>query len=66
MAARTVSEQFRRLDEFTSLLAAAELNASSDWECRFTADVSANYQRWQGDMYLSDSQLENLDRIANK
>lgn len=66
MASRTVAEQFDRLDEFVSLLAAAELNASNDWENKFTADISANYQRWHGDMYLSDSQLENLERIANQ
>lgn len=66
MASRTVAEQFRRLDEFNSLLAAAELNASNDWEMSFTADISANYQRWGGEMYLSDSQLQNLERIANQ
>ncbi|WXL27728.1 hypothetical protein WG219_09875 [Ectopseudomonas mendocina] len=65
MVARTVIEQFTRLDEFTSLLAAAELNASNNWEIKFTTDISANYQRWRGEMYLSDSQLENLERIAN-
>lgn len=66
MASRTVADQFGRLDEFTSLLAAAELNAANDWECQFTADISANYQRWRGDMYLSDTQLEKLERIANQ
>lgn len=66
MASRTVAEQFARLDEFTSILAAAELNAANDWEISFTADISANYQRWRGDMYLSDTQLEKLERIANQ
>lgn len=66
MANRTVAEQFPRLDDFVSILAAAELNAANDWECQFTADISANYQRWRGGMYLSETQLEKLERIANQ
>ena len=66
MPSRTVAERFSRLGEFVELLASAGLNASTDWEERFTADLEANYERFHGDMYLSDTQLDHLERIANQ
>ena len=66
MPSRTIAEQFDRLEEFTALLAVASLNASNEWEEQFTADLGANYQRWRGGMYLSDSQHLQLERIANQ
>lgn len=65
MPSRTVAEMFDRIEEFTSLLAAAELNAETEWDERFTKDLATNYQRFGGRTYLSDSQLEQLERIAN-
>lgn len=64
MASRTITAIFDRPEEFAALLGAAELNASNDWEEQFAADLRTNYQRYGTRTYLSDSQLETLERIA--
>ena len=66
MASRTVAEQFDRIEEFTTLLGAAELNTANTWEEQFAADLRANFQRYGPRMYLSEAQHETLDRIANQ
>lgn len=66
MPSRTIEEQFDRVEEFNILLGAAELNAATTWEEEFTADLRANFQRYGAHTYLSDAQLEQLERIANE
>ncbi len=66
MASQTIEEQFDRVEEFTSLLCAAELSAANSWEEQFTADLRANFQRYGARMFLSESQHTTLDRIANQ
>lgn len=66
MASRTVAEIFDRPEEFTALLGAAELNAGNDWEEQFAADLRTNFQRYGTSTYLSDAQLETLERIAEQ
>lgn len=66
MGSRTIKEIFDRPEEFSALLGAAELNASNDWEEQFAADLRANFQRYGTRTYLSDSQLEQLERIADQ
>lgn len=66
MASQTIEEQFDRVEEFTSLLCAAELSAANTWEEQFTADLRANFQRYGARMFLSESQHTILDRIANQ
>ncbi|MHB9798435.1 hypothetical protein ACYCAX_11555 [Pseudomonas sp. MT3] len=66
MTSQTIEEQFDRVEEFTSLLCAAELSAANTWEEQFTADLRANFQRYGARMFLSESQHTTLDRIANQ
>ncbi|AMU00818.1 TPA: hypothetical protein ACKR1B_000128 [Pseudomonas aeruginosa] len=66
MPSRTIEEQFDRVEEFNSLLGAAELNAATTWEEEFTADLRANFQRYGPRMFLSESQQTTLERIANQ
>ncbi|SDI54873.1 hypothetical protein [Pseudomonas panipatensis] len=66
MASQTIEEQFERVEEFTTLLGAAELNAANTWEEQFTADMRANFQRFGARMFLSESQHTTLERIANQ
>lgn len=66
MASQTIEEQFDCVEEFTSLLCAAELSAANTWEEQFTADLRANFQRYGARMFLSESQHTTLDRIANQ
>lgn len=66
MGSRTLTEIFDRPEEFTALLGAAELNASNNWEEQFAADLRMSYQRYGTRTYLSDAQLEQLERIAEQ
>lgn len=52
-------------EEFESLLDEAEMNAANDWEERFVADLRSKFQKFGRRMYLSESQREHLERIAN-
>ncbi|MGR0074874.1 hypothetical protein ACUS6I_32055, partial [Pseudomonas aeruginosa] len=66
MPSRTIEEQFDRVEEFAALLGAAEFNAATDWDEQFLADLRSNFQRYGAHTYLSDAQLEQLERIANE
>lgn len=64
MAALTVEEQYDRLEEFTAVLVAAELNASGAWELEFTDNMRANFNRHGPRTHLSPAQRQSLERIA--
>ena len=46
MAAQTVEELYDRVEEFTSLLAAADLHASGAWEQEFVENMRASFKRY--------------------
>lgn len=52
-------------DEFEVLLESARMNAANDWEETFISDLSSKFEEYGKRMYLSDSQLEHLERIAS-
>jgi len=52
-------------DEFESLLDDAERNAANDWEETFVSDLRGKFDEFGRRMYLSESQQEHLERIAN-
>ncbi|MCE4056332.1 MULTISPECIES: hypothetical protein [Pseudomonas] len=64
MAAQSVVEIYDRIEEFTTLLAAAELHASGAWELEFTQDMRANFARYGAHTHLSPAQKLTLERIA--
>lgn len=51
--------------DFEELLETAQMNAANDWEERFVADTKDRYGQYGRRMFLSDSQQETLERIAN-
>lgn len=51
--------------DFEELLETARMNAANDWEERFVADMKDRYGQYGRRMFLSDSQQETLERIAN-
>ncbi|HCF0831993.1 hypothetical protein F8135_20140 [Pseudomonas aeruginosa] len=59
MPSLTVLERYGQVGEFAALLGAAELNAATDWDEQFLADLRSNFQRY-------GAQLEQLERIANE
>lgn len=64
MTPRTVEERFDRVEEFIALLGAAEIGAHGGWDEQFTADLRDTFKRYGPHTYLSDSQLQQLERIA--
>lgn len=51
--------------EFERLLEGARMNAANDWEESFVADMKDRYGQYGRRMFISDSQQEHLERIAN-
>lgn len=64
MASMTVEEIYDRVEEFATILAAAELYASGAWELTFVEDMRASYDRYGPRTNLSPAQRQKLERIA--
>lgn len=54
------------LERFESLLSDAEVNASSDWDRSFTADLQSRFKTYGAGMHISTLQRHHLERIANQ
>jgi hypothetical protein len=54
------------IDGFDELLEEAEANVdlARDWDCSFVSDMRDRYDRWGAGTFVSDAQLEQLERIA--
>jgi hypothetical protein len=50
--------------EFEDLLSEAESNAVSGWDMSFVEDMDEKFKQYGSDMFVSDSQLKQLRRIA--
>jgi len=64
MAAQCIEEIYDRIEEFTTLLAVAELHASGAWELEFTENMRASFKRFGPRTHLSIAQRQKLERIA--
>lgn len=65
---RAASERVQDLfkdGDFESLLESARMNASNDWEESFIADMKTRFDQYGKRMYISSSQKDHLERIAN-
>lgn len=51
--------------EFEELLEDASMNAANDWEESFVADMKDRYTQYGRRMFISDTQKDHLERIAN-
>jgi hypothetical protein len=56
--------QAKEIEDFEELLEAAELNAISDWDMEFAADMRSRYFKYKEETYVSENQLQHLERIA--
>lgn len=52
--------------ELKELLEIARMNAANDWEENFVAGLIEKHKQFGMQMYLSDLQLEHLNRIAGE
>lgn len=64
MAAQCIEEIYGAIEEFSVLLAAAELLAAGAWEIEFTENMRANFKRHGPRTHLSPAQQAALERIA--
>lgn len=52
--------------EFADLLGSAEDGATTGWEMNFTSDLRDKWDQYGLDMFISEKQIEHLEKIANK
>lgn len=64
MASQSVEELYDQVEEFTSLLAAAELHANGSWEEEFVENMRASFKRYGPRTNLTFSQQKKLEEIA--
>ena len=54
------------INDFDSILDDAESEAITDWEIEFCADIRDKYDQYEDDMFISNKQLEILERISKR
>ncbi|MCO7513749.1 hypothetical protein NJF44_01155 [Pseudomonas guariconensis] len=64
MASQAVEELYDCVEEFTSLLAAAELHADGAWENEFVENLRASFKRYGPRTLLTFTQQKKLEEIA--
>lgn len=64
MAAQSVEELYDQVEEFTAMLAAAELHANGAWEEEFVENMRASFKRYGPRTLLSVHQQRKLEQIA--
>ncbi len=64
MPAQSVLDIYDSVEEFTSILVAAELHASGAWELEFVENIRASFKRYGAHTNLSPAQQSKLERIA--
>ena len=52
-------------DELEGILDDARMNASTDWEESFIADMKARFDKYGMAMFITGAQQEHLERIAS-
>lgn len=52
-------------DEFEEILDDAEMNAANDWEEEFVSDMKQKFEQYGIRMFISERQIEIIERIAN-
>lgn len=50
--------------DFADILADASFNAETDWEMGFVSDMEVKFAEYGSEMFISEKQLEILERIA--
>lgn len=50
---------------FETMLQEAEAFASTEWDMEFISGLRDKYEAYGSNMYISDKQIQQLERIAN-
>ena len=54
------------IDNYADILESAELNAKNDWEMDFVFDLMNKFDEYGDDTFVSEAQLEKLEKIAGR
>lgn len=52
-------------EDFEELLEDARINAANDWEEQFVSDMTGRFEQYGRRMFISHSQRDHIERIAN-
>ena len=61
-----VADHFDEVDEFEDLISECETQASRDKDMNFVADMREKFDMYGADTFLSEAQLDWLNRIAER
>lgn len=64
MPSQSVLDIYDSVEEFSGILASAELHASGAWELEFVENIRASFKRYGAHTNLSPAQQSKLERIA--
>ena len=64
--AARITKIYGHTGKFVALLVAAELNASTAWECEFVNSMRANFEKYGEHMTMTPLQRKHFKRIAKE
>ena len=63
MKSQMVKDRFTG-NEFGDMLLTAEQCCETDWEAQFVSDMKSRYECFAGQTYISEKQVDTLEKIA--
>lgn len=64
--AAKITQVYGHTSKFLALLVAAELNASTAWECEFINSIRARFEQYREHMTMTPLQRKQFNRIAKE
>ncbi len=61
-----IADRFTSEKEFVDLLKSAESNAESELEENFVADIQEKFEKWGTSMFISDKQIDWLEKLGER
>lgn len=62
--AAPITQTYGHVNKFKAILVAAELNARTEWECNFTNDIRARFEKYEHKLAMTPLQRKQLNRLA--
>ena len=59
-----IKDMYPDISEFEDLLEDADSNAGNEWEREFVDGIRKRFEKYGGDMFVSEKQLATLEKIA--
>lgn len=62
----SIQDAYGSTKKFIMVLVPAELNARTEWECSFTNDIRARFEKYGQNLVLTPTQRKQLGNLAAK